>query len=51
MLLALTPSVIYSFYLEEGFLHLQNAVSLSIIEKLANKTIDLQVSVEVCIMQ
>ena len=49
--LAHTPSTIYSFYLEEGFLHLQNAVGLSIIEKLANKTIDLQVSVEVCIMQ
>ena len=36
-----------SFYLEEGFLHLQNAVSMSIIERLANRTIDLRVSVQV----
>ena len=38
---------IYSVYLEEGFLHLENAIGLSIIEFYANKTINLQVSVEV----
>ena len=37
----------HSLYLREGFLHLQNAVSLSIIERLANKTVDVLVSVEV----
>lgn len=39
--------LICSFYLEEGFLHLQDAVGQSIIEFLANKTIRIQVSVEV----
>ena len=36
-----------SLYLEEGFLHLENAISLSIIEFYANKSINLKVSVEV----
>lgn len=36
-----------SLYLEEGFLHLENAIGLSIIEFYASKTINLQVSVEV----
>ena len=39
--------MICSFYLEEGFLHLQDAVGQSIIEFLANKTISIQLSVEV----
>ena len=37
----------HSLYLREGFLHLQNAVGLSIIEHMANKTVDVLVSVEV----
>ena len=39
-----------SFYLEEGFLHLQNAVSQSIVEFLAKKTMNLKVSVEVSLV-
>lgn len=42
--------VMHSLYLEEGFLHLQNAVSLAIIEAMANKTIDIKVSVEVSVV-
>ena len=36
-----------SLYLAEGFLHLENAIGLSIVEFYANKSINLQVSVEV----
>ena len=36
-----------SFYLAEGFLHLQNAVSLAIIEDTAQTNISLKISVEV----
>jgi hypothetical protein len=40
-------SSFFSLYLQEGFLHLENAISLSIIEFYANKSVNLQVSVEV----
>ena len=45
--LLILTQMICSFYLEEGFLHLQDAVGQSIIEFLANKTISIQLSVEV----
>ena len=36
-----------SFYLSEGFLHLQNAVGLAIIEYTAQTNISLKIAVEV----
>ena len=43
----LLPFPLCSLYLEEGFLHLENAIGLSIIEYYTNKSISLQLSVEV----
>ena len=36
-----------SFYLSEGFLHLQNAVGLAVIEETIGRTININISVEV----
>lgn len=36
-----------SFYLSEGFLHLQNAVGLAIIEETIGRSVNINISVEV----